>query len=209
VKHLLIILSLLILCSPLFGQTEENDILFHREENGKYGWYESGNEYNDRKYVGEIENGEPNGQGTEISPDGGKYEGEWKDGEKHGQGIYTWPDGDIYEGEYKDGEKHGQGTYTWSDGDIYEGKYKDGKRHGQGTYSWSGGKKYEGEYKDGEIDGKGTQTFSDGVKWTGEFRNNKRWDITIYNKNSNIIGRFVNGTEYDKFGNIIGSGWME
>ena len=50
-----IILSLLLLSSPLFGQTEETIILFHREENGKYGWYENGDEYDDRKYVGEIE----------------------------------------------------------------------------------------------------------------------------------------------------------
>ena len=33
---------LLLLSSPLFGQKEETSILFHREENGKYGWYENG-----------------------------------------------------------------------------------------------------------------------------------------------------------------------
>ena len=68
-KHLHIVLSLLLLTSPLFGQTEETSILFHREENGKYGWYENGDEYKDSKYVGEIENGKPNGQGTETSPE--------------------------------------------------------------------------------------------------------------------------------------------
>ena len=99
--------------------------------------------------------------------------------------------------------------FTSPRGGKYEGEYKDGKRHGQGTYTWSGGNKYEGEYKDGKIDGKGTQTFSDGGKWTGEFRKNKPWNTTIYNKNGKIIGKFENGTEYDKFGNIIGSGWKE
>ena len=101
-KHLHIVLSLLLLTSPLFGQTEETSISFHREENGKYGWYENGDEYNDRKYVGEIENGKPNGQGTETSPDGEKYVGEWKDGEKHGQGKYTLTDGNRFKGEWKD-----------------------------------------------------------------------------------------------------------
>ena len=100
-KHLLIILSLLLLSSPLFGQTEETGILFHREENGEYGWYENGDEYNDRKYVGKIEKEKPNGQGTETSLDGEKYVWEWKDGkpwdltiyDKNGNIIGKWVNG--------------------------------------------------------------------------------------------------------------------
>jgi len=57
--------------------------------NGESKWFEDGDEENDGKYVGEIENGKPNGHGTPTSPDGDKYEGEWKDGEKHGQGTYN------------------------------------------------------------------------------------------------------------------------
>ena len=67
----------------------------------------------------------------------------------------------------------------------------------------------KGNSRMGKLMVKETQTFSDGRKWTGEFRKNKRWNTIISNKNGNIIGKFVNGTEYDKFGNIIGSGWME
>ena len=93
--------------------------------------------------------------------------------------------------------------------ETYVGESGNRRYHGQGILTFRDGDMYEGEYKDGKIDGKGTQTFSDGKKWTGEFRKNKRWNTTIYNKNGNIIGKFVNGTENDKYGNIIGSGWME
>jgi hypothetical protein len=73
--------------------------------NGKWGWYKSGNEKKDGKYVGEIENGVPNGQGTFTSPSrfGRNYEGEWKDGRRNGQGTGTYFDGDKEVGEFKNG----------------------------------------------------------------------------------------------------------
>ena len=55
-------------------------ILFLRNENEVFKWFEHGDEDMDGKYVGEIEYGEPNGQGTYTLSDGYKYEGEWKDG---------------------------------------------------------------------------------------------------------------------------------
>ena len=58
----------------------QRGVLFGRVENGVYGWFKNGNEKTDRKYMGEISNGLPNGQGTETFPDGRKYEGEYKDG---------------------------------------------------------------------------------------------------------------------------------
>jgi hypothetical protein len=56
-KHLLIILSLFLLSSPLFGKGEETGVLFERRVNGKFGWYKGGDEKKDWKYVGEIKNG--------------------------------------------------------------------------------------------------------------------------------------------------------
>jgi len=78
----------------------------------------------------------------------------------------------MYVGEWKDGKKNGQGTWTWSDGMGYVGEWKDGNEHGQGTFSWSDGSKYVGEFKDG-----------------------KKWNGTYYDKDGNIIGKFVNGKE--------------
>ena len=92
-----------------------------------------------------------------------------------GRGKYTYPHGDKYEGEWKNGEFHGQGTYTSPDGRKYEGEFKDGKQNGQGTYIYHDGRKYEGEFKDG-----------------------KEWNGTGYNKNWEIIVRFVNGKQIEQ-----------
>ena len=112
------------------------------------------------------------GFGTETFDDGSKYEGEWKDGKRLGQGTFTFPDGGKYVGEFKGGLKNGQGTLTFHDVDEYVGKFSDEKFHGQGTYFFTKGQKFVGEYKDGD--------------W---------WNGTLYDKNENIMGKYVNGKE--------------
>ena len=57
--------------------------------NGESKWFEDGDEENDGKYVGEIENGKPNGTGSITFPDGRKHVGEFKDGKPNGQGTLT------------------------------------------------------------------------------------------------------------------------
>jgi hypothetical protein len=148
---------------------------------------------NGEKYVGEWKNGERHGQGIYTSPDGAKYEGEFKDFEKHGHGIETFPHGDKYVGGFKDGFKNGQGTYTWSNGGKYVGEYKDGDPNGQGTETFPNGNQYVGEFKDGKRNGQGTYTWSNGEKYDGEWRKNIEWNLTIFDKDGNIIGRFANG----------------
>ena len=54
------------------------------------------------RYVGDVVNGIPNGEGIFAYSDGAKYVGEWKDGLFHGQGSLTEPDGAQYVGEFKD-----------------------------------------------------------------------------------------------------------
>jgi len=108
VRHLLIIiLSILLLSSPLIGQ--ETGVLFFSFENGEFVYSEEGDDDNVGKYEGEIENGKPNGQGTFTY---GKGKGKGK--------------GDKYVGKFKDDKPNGQGTYTWSDGDKYVGEFKYG-----------------------------------------------------------------------------------
>ena len=172
-RHILISLSFLFLSSPVIGQ--ETGVLFLREVNDNWGWFEDGNKDKDAKYIGEFKDGFfedrlPNGQGTITYPDGRKYVGEWKDAREHGQGIFTSPNGQKHVGEYKDGRKNGQGTFTYPDGNKYVGEYKDGRMNGQGTYTWYDGSKYVGEWKGGEM-----------------------WNGTIYAKDGNIIKKVVNG----------------
>ena len=201
---------------------KKEKLLFLHNENGKWIWLESGNEKYDGKYVGSInKKGIPGGAGTLTFPDGNKYEGEWKDGERNGRGTYTYNDGNQYIGDYKSGKKHGQGLFTFPNGNKYEGEWKEEKRHGQGSYTWANGEKYVGEFKDGKFNGQGSFTFPeggeleghkyegewkddkkngqgtyffpDGGKLVGEFRKDSPWNITDYDKNGKIKGKYVNG----------------
>ena len=134
------------------------------------------------KYVGELRNGKPNGQGTMTYTDGDKYIGEWEDGNKtKGTYIYSsygeWA-GDKYVGEYRYGNMQGQGTYTFSDGERYVGEFKNNEINGFGTYTFSSsgdfaGYKYVGEHKNGTRTGQGTMTYPDGTKKEGIWKDNE------------------------------------
>ena len=145
-------------------------VLFERKVKGKWRWQVIGYKKKNPKYSGEIQNGQPNGQG-----------------------IIAYPDGDEYQGQLKNGRLYGQGTYTFNDGGIYVGQWKDSQIHGQGTLTWSDGRKYVGQWKVGTWNGEGTFIFPDGRKYVGEFKVDKPWNITGYDKNGNIIAKWVNG----------------
>ena len=78
-------------------------ILFLRVKNGEPKWFENGDEDNDGKYLGEIENGKPNGTGSITFPDGREYLGEFKDGkewngtkyDKYGNGGSKYVNGKV------------------------------------------------------------------------------------------------------------------
>ena len=95
-KHLLILLSILLLSSPLFGQ--EAGVLYQYETSSGFVWKSFGDKDTQPKYKGQVENGKPNGLGGMAYPDGHKYVGEFKDGKKHGQGTWTSTDGRKYVG---------------------------------------------------------------------------------------------------------------
>jgi len=91
------------------------------------------------------------------------------------QGPFTLPDGIVHVDESKNIKKNGPGLWSYHDGRTYEGEFKDGKFHGQGKMTLKNGKKYVGEYKDG-----GT------------------WEGTEYDKNGNIIVKWVNGEQIEQ-----------
>ena len=62
------------------GKKRQNGVLFFINRNRIVGWYEDGDEKKDGKYVGEIENRKPNGQGTHTYSNGEIYVGKWKGG---------------------------------------------------------------------------------------------------------------------------------
>ena len=126
-KHLLIILSFLLLSSPVIGDNHKGETLYRWKNTSGIGyvWKGYGNKDTHRKYQGDVKNGKPNGLGFLIYPNGWKYMGSWKNGEHNGQGTYSHTDGRKYVGEYEEGIRK-NGTSYDKDGNII-GKYVNGK----------------------------------------------------------------------------------
>ena len=127
-KHILIIISFLLLSSPVIGDNNKGETLYAWGEYIPFVWKGFGDKETHPKYTGDVKNGKPDGQGTETFPDGSKYIGEWIGGKPTGQGTQTYYDGDKYVGLFKDGKYHGQGTYTFSYGGKFVGEFKDDNR---------------------------------------------------------------------------------
>jgi len=101
VKPLFIILSLLLLSSPVIGDNHKGETLYGWGNTLPYVWKGVGDKETHPKYEGDVENGVPNGLGVLISTNGWKYFGSWKNGEiwngteydKYGNIIYGWVEG--------------------------------------------------------------------------------------------------------------------
>ena len=101
-KHLLLILSFLLLSSPVIGDNHKSKILYGWGNTLPYVWKGVGEKDTHPVYKGEVENGKPNGVGIINYLYGDKYVVEWKDGLYNGQGTET-----IYNGWMeKEGTEH-------------------------------------------------------------------------------------------------------
>ena len=74
-KHLLILISILLLSSPVIGDNHKGETLYGWGNTLPYVWKGVGDKETHPKYEGDVENGKPNGVGILISPMGGKYVG--------------------------------------------------------------------------------------------------------------------------------------
>ena len=105
-KHLLIILSILLLSSPVNGETKTSETLYEWKTSSGIQWREIGDNDFHAKYKGDVVIGRPHGVGTLVYPDGNKYVGEFMNGLFHGQGEYTISsNGYSYVGEYRIGSR--------------------------------------------------------------------------------------------------------
>jgi len=77
----------------------------------------------------------------------------------------------------------------------YEGEIENGKPNGWGKFTYPSGSMHEGEYKEGKYHGQGTFTFAKGKKVVGEFKENKPWNVTEFDKDGNIIAKYLEGVE--------------
>ena len=146
-KHsLLILISFLLLSSPVIGNNHKGETLYMWETSSGKVWKGFGEKDTNPVYKGDVKDGKPDGLGFLIYPDGRKYVGGWKDGERNGQGTFTIIFRDFgikYVGEWKDGKKNGQGTQTNIDGTMYEGEWKDGEMWNGILYDKEGNIKYK------------------------------------------------------------------
>ena len=77
--HIPILISFLLLSSPVVGDNHKGETLYAWGEYIPFVWKEFGDKETHPKYTGDVKNGKPDGQGTFTYPDDGrKYEGEWK-----------------------------------------------------------------------------------------------------------------------------------
>ena len=92
---------------------------------------------------GEYKDGELNGKGVVFNKSlrDKYYEGSFANGEKNGNGALLLPNGDQYEGEFKNGKFNGQGTYYFRDGRTLTGKFKDSVLDGEGMLTGYNGTK--------------------------------------------------------------------
>ena len=123
-KHLLILISILLLSSPVIGNSHKGETLYLWETSSGSLWKGFGDKDTQPKYQGQVKDGKPNGLGVIIYTNGSKYVGGWENGKYQGQGTFTKPDGTKYVGSWKiiDGvSSHWNGEYYDEDGII---KYK-------------------------------------------------------------------------------------
>ena len=141
-RHLLIIISLLLFTSPLFGDSHNGKILYGWETSSGIQLREFGDKDIHPQYKGDVENRKPNGLGIMNFPDGRKYVGEWKNGKKNGYGTFTFPSGYKYVGEYKVGKmwnvkkynKDGKYVGEYKNGEVWNGIVYDKNRNIKGTW---------------------------------------------------------------------------
>ncbi len=121
-KHsLLIILSFLLLSSPVIGHPKGEHTFYDWSEcwefvSCDYKWMGFGDKETQPVYKGQVKDGKPDGLGFLIYPDGSRYIGSWKKGERNGRGTQTHPNGNKFVGEYKE-NKRWNGT-EYKNGDI-------------------------------------------------------------------------------------------
>ena len=125
-KHLLIILSFLLISSPVIGDNNKGETLYKLFTSSGVVWKGIGDKNIHHVYKGDVVNGVPNGVGNLTSPNGSKYIGKFKDGEFHGQGTFTFPDGRKFSGEFLY-HKLWEITYYDKDGKIIR-KWSKGKK---------------------------------------------------------------------------------
>ena len=100
-KHLVVILSIILLSSPVIGDKHKGEILYVLGEYPDCKWLKFGDKETQSMYQGHVNEGKPNGLGVLTSTNGWKFFGSWKNGkilngteyDNYGNIIYRWENG--------------------------------------------------------------------------------------------------------------------
>lgn len=118
--------------------------------------------FGEYRYRGQMSDGNPDGKGMCISPDGTVWDGFWLNGEPTKRGTIKWKNGQVYDGEWNSYGPNGEGKMMYPDKRVYTGMFRDGERHGQGTLTMPNGESFKGEFVDDKISENGTYYDSKG-----------------------------------------------
>ncbi len=123
-----------------------------------------------KEYVGMVENGVPNGQGTLTDMMGSEWKGNFVDGKLEGFGTYCGYDLEEYEGFFKNGVFSGYGHLSRANGDELWGMFENGKSNGVGRCEYTTACVYEGGWVNGYMEGMGWMTWPVGDVYFGEWK---------------------------------------
>lgn len=118
--------------------------------------------FGEYRYRGQMSDGNPDGKGLCISPDGTVWDGFWVNGKPTKRGTIKWKNGQVYDGEWNSYGPNGEGKMMYPDKRVYTGTFRDGERHGQGTLTMPNGESFKGEFVDDKISENGTYYDSKG-----------------------------------------------
>ena len=108
------------------------------------------------RYRGQMSDGNPDGKGMCILPDGTVWDGFWINGKPTKRGTIKWKNGQVYDGEWNSYGPNGEGKMMYPDKRVYTGTFRNGERHGQGTLTMPNGESFKGEFVDDKISENGT-----------------------------------------------------
>lgn len=118
--------------------------------------------FGEYRYRGQMSDGNPDGKGMCISPDGTVCDGFWLNGKPTKRGTIKWKNGQVYDGEWNSYGPNGEGKMMYPDKRVYTGTFRDGERHGHGTLTMPNGESFKGEFVDDKISENGTYYDSKG-----------------------------------------------
>ena len=203
-KQLFILLSILLIAPPLFGNSKKGQTLFFWQTSSNLSWKEFGDKKFHPKYQGDVESNKPNGLGILTYPWGAKYFGEWKDGRLWNGTGYDNKNNII--GNYVNGENiiKNPGVKVEKKPVVKIEKEQTGvlfRRLVNGEFRWfeNGNEdkdgKYEGEIENGLAHGQGTNISPDGNIYVGKFKDGEYHGqgTFTFHDGAKYVGEFKDG----------------